>query len=99
MRMQIAQHIGIQWEFMNCLIMRIRVIANIPRRIREPVAVRLKSKQRPDPRHNPFINRIMHISAQRYRRSGQYARNNRKLCSFLVMIRPVRKHGLHNGAA
>ena len=45
MGMEISQHKGITWKFMDRLVRHIRIVSNITGRIREPVAVRFFSLQ------------------------------------------------------
>ena len=62
MGMEISQHKGITWKFMDCLVRHIRIVSNITGRIREPVAVRFFSLQLLEPWNDLTVNHIMHIS-------------------------------------
>lgn len=62
MGMEISQHKGITWKFMDRLVRHIRIVSNITGRIREPVAVRFFSLQLLEPWNDLTVNHIMHIS-------------------------------------
>ena len=83
MRMKITQNKGIAWKFMDCLILQhIRIISDIAGCIREPVTVHFFSLKLLDPWNNLTINNIMHISRNRYGKTGSDSRQRRHI-SFL----------------
>ena len=62
MGMEISQHKGITWKFMDRLVRHIRIVSKIMGRIREPLAVRYVALKLLEPWNDLTVNHIMHIS-------------------------------------
>ena len=77
MRMQIPENKRITRKLMNRLIRHIRIISNVTRCIREPVAVHFLSLKLLNPRNNLTVDHIMHISRNRNRKSRCQSRCHR----------------------
>ena len=99
MGMKISQNKRITWKFVNGFIRHIRIMANIPGRVRKPVAVHIFSPGKLlDPRNDLTVHNIVHISGYRYAKPCCHSCCCRNIF-FLpgkIFLQPVHTHLIDN---